>query len=254
MVIPTFFITKYKKPKRIPVPGLKYKGRPDRVMSLKDAEFLLSGEVVIEEKMDGSTVSFFTDRFIIWAEDMRIRHTIKYRVPGRFFVFDVYDVQTGHFLPRDDKLEVVEQIRRGKILVYLFFRGEKRFKIVRTDPMMFVPVAEVARGVFKITDLYGLIGKSAYAYEEENGVVRPAYMEGIVVKQNRPLFIMELSYSYGKVVREEFTQGIQEHYRKRRMPEYNIIDPSIPIVIKYQKDTSSETSDVRTDTNVQLSN
>ena len=101
-----------------------------------------------------------------------------------------------------------------------------------TSLIMFAPVAQIAHEKFSIFELRNLIRKSDYAFEETNDQKKPAFMEGIVIKQNRYLFPIEMEYSRGKIVRQEFTEGIEENYLKGRL-EKNIIDPSIPITYEY---------------------
>jgi hypothetical protein len=77
-----------------------------RYLKADEARFLLGQRVMVEEKMDGKPVAFETKRFTLFAEDMKTRHSINYRVPARYALFDVYDNERGLFLGVD-KLDVI---------------------------------------------------------------------------------------------------------------------------------------------------
>ncbi len=200
---------RYPAPRRLPV-GERARGKEATYMPSEDAVFLLRGKVLVEEKMDGRSSKFSGDgaRFVVFAEDMKVRHSLKYRVPARFAVFDVFDVSKTRFLCRDGKADVFKSIRRGVVKVYGKSAGD------------FFLVQEVFRGRTTLEQLPGFIGLSAYAIGEDG---RPAGMEGIVVKPDRELYAAE--FDVGKLVRAEFQGGITANYL-RQPRKFNLIDPS----------------------------
>ncbi|MCX8200442.1 MAG: hypothetical protein N3G76_03150, partial [Candidatus Micrarchaeota archaeon] len=135
-----------------------------------------------------------------------------------YTLFDVYDRKKMQFLSRSQKLEVWEDVKKGKLRVKGLFG---------TTPLIF-PVPRIAAVKCASPDeLARFIRHSAYAIDEKGN---PAMMEGIVVKQDRIQFYIE--FIAGKIVREEFEKGIAVNYFN--LPkENNIIDPSLPVVLDY---------------------
>lgn len=208
----------YPKPKRLPL-GQRIKGK--EYMGEKEMEWLFKSRLLIEEKMDGRQAYFETERFILWVEDLQRRHSIKYRIPGRYALFDVYDRKMMQFLNRDQKLQVWWDIHNGKIDI-LNIDGKYNQR-----PLIF-PVPVIARTHSVLSEMASFIMPSAYAINKKGRDLQ--LMEGIVVKQDRVQFYFE--YVVGKVVREEFEKGICTNYRN--LPrEDNIIDPSVPIIFDY---------------------
>ncbi|MEM3364340.1 MAG: RNA ligase family protein [Candidatus Micrarchaeia archaeon] len=207
----------YPKPKRLPI-GPRIKGK--EYMSPKDVDWLFKSRLLIEEKMDGKQVFFEAGNYILWCEDLLRKHSIKYRVPGRYALFDVYDRNKKQFLDWAHKIEVWEDIRRGKILI--------KDRSMQNSSLLIFPVPKVAvvRGKTPL-EIANLITFSVYA---KDGKLNPAMMEGVVIKQDRIQFYIE--FITGKLVREEFEKGITTNYLN--LPkENNIIDPSIPVVLEY---------------------
>lgn len=201
----------YPKPGRIPLG----KGTENKnMLTLKQASDLLRGRVIIEEKLDGKPVSFEASRYHIFAEDMKKQHSIFYVLPGRYAVFDIYDDKRGVFVFSEEKLELANALRKGKI------------KVKNVDPLVFFPVPQVAKGTFRMEELVEMAGLSAYACERDTG--ERVYMEGIVVKPDRDLFPEE--FLSGKLVRREFEEGIKTHHL-RKPAIYNIINPSLEVVL-----------------------
>ncbi|MFH0818335.1 MAG: RNA ligase family protein [Candidatus Micrarchaeota archaeon] len=194
-------------PKRFPI-GEKRPGRPESYLNSAEVVFLLSRRVLIEEKMDGKPILLTGDRFVLVSEDLKNVHSIRYRIPGRYAVFDVLDLQRNLFLDNDGKREVIRDAKSG-ILTLNETKGINIFQV----PLL-------TKGTFEIQDLPKLIGLSAYAIDVTG---QKTFMEGIVVKQDREHFQVE--YLSGKLVRTEFTEGILVHHTRMRS-RTNIIDPS----------------------------
>ncbi len=194
------FAFAYPKPLRFPDRPAPRK----TPMGEKDAAFLLSGRVTVEEKMDGTQVNCRADRFVLCAEDLRQVHSIRYRIPARFVVFDVFDVSSGQFLDPDAKIEVIRHFQsRGDRLPGEFSAG-------------IFPVWEIGRGKYSFERLCEMADeKSPYPIDGK--------IEGIVVKPARILFYEE--HLCGKIIRPEFEGGIEDNYLTRP-PEYNQINPA----------------------------
>ena len=102
-------VAKYSDIDRIRVPGFPERGK--KYMSDGDLTMLLDGEVIIEEKLDGTTESWdYDDQYIIFAEDMRYKHTVKYsKLPSRYIIFDVWESVSRCWLDRYQKERVSRQ-------------------------------------------------------------------------------------------------------------------------------------------------
>ncbi len=215
MVINEFL---YPKPKRLPI-GPRIKGK--EYIAEKDLTWLFKSRLIVEEKMDGKQTYFETGKLILWCEDLQRKHSIKYRVPGRYALFNVFDRSMMQFLNRGQLLELWWDIKKGKAVI-------PGFEGPRMRPLIFpVPQVAIVKGVTPL-QVASLIAPSVYAINKKNR--DPAPMEGLVVKQDRTQFYFE--FITGKIVREEFERGITTNYRD--LPrEDNIIDPSVPLVLDY---------------------
>lgn len=203
----------YNKPRRFPIGHIPPR-KKGKVLSEGDVALLLRGRVVVEEKMDGRPTHIETDRFVFLAEDLRRQHSIHYRLPGRFAVFDIYDVVREVFLSPDERTDIVLALRRGVLT------------IEGVDCSLFFPVPRVAEGVFSMVQLPDLITTSAYAINSDSRA--GVQMEGIVVKPARELLPPE--QIAGKIVRAEFLQEIVINYLSLP-PRYNEINLSVPVRI-----------------------
>ncbi|MHA1859729.1 MAG: hypothetical protein ACTSVF_01355 [Candidatus Asgardarchaeia archaeon] len=170
--------------------------------------------MVIEEKMDGKLSYFRWNDYHIFAEDLSIRHTIPYRVPARYALFDV---QLGdEYLSRDDMVDFYLRLRKSSEFL---INVETKDKV---SIFNFFIVPELSRGLFEMKDLPGFL--SMYSYYSEGELI-----EGVVVK---PLLTRFITEPTGKLVREEFVSGITQSYlRSLLIP--NKIDPSRRILLRY---------------------
>lgn len=210
---------KYPDVKYLPVPGLKGV-REDKVMSRTYTERLLKKWLLVEEKMDGKGTMFQADRFFIFAEDLLYVHSIHYRVPARYAIFDIFDLGRDLFMDREGEEDVFNAIRKGVIEVNAIRKG--MITVKGQNPYNFFMVPMVAEGKFKLEELPFLIQESKYAVDAHSG--KPVLMEGIVVKPIRELFAVELKHLVGKIVRKDFIEGIETHYLKKQR-EKNKINP-----------------------------
>lgn len=211
----------YPKPRRFPL-GKATKIKK-KYLSNEEVARLLRGKVVVEEKMDGKMVRFRAERFLVFAEDLKRVHSIYYKLPGRYAIFDVFDSQRGVFLYYDAVRELGNDMRKGVLTVNDVNGAD-------IAPILFFPVPLVAIGLFGIEDMPKLISLSAYAIDHETK--KPDFIEGIVVKPWRDLFPEE--FLTGKLIREEFTGRIKKHYLNLPIRS-NIIDPNTPVAYAIQK-------------------
>jgi hypothetical protein len=200
---------KYPRTLRLPLVNIEGK----RVLGESETEKLFRGKVVVEEKMDGRTADFTAERYHIFAEDLRRQHSIFYKLPGRYAVFDVFDYQRGLFVIADEKLEIARDLRSGKL------------RVKDVDPILFFPIPRIATGNFTMEQIPPLVGISAYAYDKAKK--QPACMEGVVVKPCRDLF--EEEFVTGKLIRTEFREGIEVHYLNQPYRP-NAINPKVQVV------------------------
>ncbi|MFH1306500.1 MAG: hypothetical protein ABIH83_02475 [Candidatus Micrarchaeota archaeon] len=206
-------IQKLEKPLRLPVgPIISSK----RYMTLEDTRFLLLGMVMAEEKMDGKSAEFENKNYKIFTEDLKIKHSIKYKVPARYMIYDIFDKQRGMLLGIEGKIEIYKDIKnclgffKDNIIAY---NGQKN---ISSASFFLANIME--RGKFSLKELPELITYTPYG-EEENTL-----MEGIVVKDIRDAFPQELRS--GKIVRYEFTEGIEIHHMRKKI-ECNQINPKV---------------------------
>jgi len=183
---------------------------------------LFSGQkLIVEEKMNGTSALFHADgkRFIVFAEDMLVckpgLNTGVYHVPARFAIFDVFDTESKRFMCFLGKQDFLDMIKEGKV------------KFASKNGWDFFSVPNLGYGTFTPDQIVSLLDlKSRLAFDHKTN--EPAYMEGVVVKPARELFLIEYEDLVAKLVRNEFlygSSGIQENYR--RLPtQHNKINPS----------------------------
>ena len=205
--------------------------RDDKVLSGEEAAELLRHEVVLEEKVDGANLGFslsaagelraqnrgqylaephagqfarlptwlathgaavgdilleHADRgLMLFGEWSAARHSLEYtRLPDWFVLFDVFEATAGRFWssPRRNALAS----RLG----------------LATAP-------QLAQGCFALADLKAMLVTTPSRF-------RDGPLEGIVIRQESA----DLCERRAKLVREDFTQAIGEHWRNRRI-EWN---------------------------------
>lgn len=202
---------KYEKTLRFNV-GNHIKGKP--YLKPDDERYLLSGRVIIEEKMDGRQVLVDSERFIFCAEDLKDRHSVAYRIPARFAVFDVVDKDVHLIVTRVEKKEIVRTFMANRSLLP---------PQLSNGGIFLVPLIET--GKFTANGLADLVkGRGISAYAMNPDTREPSFMEGIVVKPDRDLLTME--QRRGKIVRSELLEGMtSEQLRKPAAP--NEIDRSL---------------------------
>jgi ATP-dependent RNA circularization protein (DNA/RNA ligase family) len=204
--------------------------RDDKVLSPTEAAVLLAGEVVVEEKLDGANLGFSVDAagrlwaqnrgqylllphagqfarldcwlaqhgetlvqqiepdWIVFGEWCAARHSIRYdRLPDWWLVFDIYDCASGHFLSTDRRNRWVE--KAALVAVPVLFQG-------RTS----------------LPELYRLLMNTPSRYGS-------GPLEGLVLRAEHKGCVTDRA----KLVRPDFTQAIDTHWRSRRI-EWNRLD------------------------------
>lgn len=201
--------------------------RGDKLMSAQEADALLAAEVIVEEKLDGANVGFsigsdgavrvqnrgqyllvpFTGQFArlgAWLERHRLaftnqldgrqllfgewcaaRHSIAYdALPDWFLLFDVYDCEH-----------------------HRFWSCARRNRLAESLGLVIAPV--VFRGRVTLPGLRSMLETRTSSYAQER-------MEGLVVRRESA----EWCLARGKLVRAEFAQPMDVHWRNRTI-EWN---------------------------------
>lgn len=203
--------------------------RDDKVLSPKEVTALLAGEVVVEEKLDGANVGLslspdgrlraqnrgqylaephagqfarlpswlaqhgeilravLTPNLIVFGEWCAARHSLDYAaLPDWFLLFDVYDRAAG-----------------------LFWSSTRRNDLAQAAGLATVP--QVLQGKTTITALKQLVATKPSQYREGS-------LEGVVIRRESA----DWCEARAKLVRPDFTQAIDTHWRKRAL-EWNRI-------------------------------
>ena len=201
--------------------------RDDKVLSPDEAQALLGGDVTVEEKLDGANLGFslasngslqaqnrgqyliephagqfarlpawlakhsdalrgvLTPDIILFGEWCAARHSLDYAaLPDWFLLFDVYD-------------------RRAR----RFWCSPRRNELTASAGLALVP--QVAHGKRTVVALKQLVMTSPSCY-------RNGPLEGLIIRQESA----QWCEARAKLVRADFTQAIETHWRKRAI-EWN---------------------------------
>jgi len=204
--------------------------RDDKVLPPAEVRALLAGDVVVEEKLDGANLGFslgpdgglraqnrgqylagpnagqfarlpawlaqhgdavrsaLTPNIILFGEWCVARHSLDYAaLPDWLLLFDVYDRSTGRFW---------STTRRNSLAVSAGLSS----------------VPRIARGKTTVAALKQLVDATPSRY-------RKGPLEGVVVRRES----VEWCEARAKLVRADFTQAIEAHWRKRVI-EWNRVD------------------------------
>lgn len=208
--------------------------RDDKVLSPHEVTDLLAAEVVIEEKLDGANVGFslapdgslraqnrgqylvephagqfarlpawlaqhseglrsvLTPKLIVFGEWCAARHSLDYAaLPDWFLLFDVYDRGAGQF-----------------------WSTPRRNDLASRAGLLTVP--QVQQGKVTVSDLKKLVSDTTSRY-------RAGPLEGVVIRRES----VDWCEARAKLVRPDFTQTIDTHWRKRAL-EWNRIQHDDP--------------------------
>lgn len=210
----------------------KAPARADKVLSSEEASELLSGEVVVEEKVDGANVgisvgaggevvaqsrgavlgpSAHPQFEPLWPWLARRRYGLVEALgEGRMlfgeWCFAVHSIRYSRlpdwFLGFD-----VYDFEAGR-----FWSARRRDELLANLGVARVP--EIARGKYDLGGLLRLLGASR---------LTDGPMEGLYVRRD----VGDWLASRAKVVRAEFTQSIEEHWSSRRL-EKNALARALP--------------------------
>ena len=166
--------------------------RDDKVLSPAEAEDLLSGPVVLEEKLDGANLGFSVSpdgvlgtHLVAFGEWCAARHSLDYAtLPDWWMLFDVYDRQEQRFW---------STTRRNA------WAAEMGFKTV---PRLYA-------GEVTLDQLRDWV----HAHDSQ---FRQGHLEGIVVRRENADWLENRA----KLVRADFTQTIEAHWKSRAL-EWN---------------------------------
>ena len=208
--------------------------RDDKVMSPSEVAALLAGDVVVEEKLDGANVglslapdgslraqnrgqylaephagqfarlpawlsqhgdalrSALTPNLILFGEWCAARHSLDYvTLPDWFLLFDVYD-------------RIADR----------FWSSSRRNALASGAGLVTVP--QLLHGKATVQTLKQLVTDTASRY-------RTGALEGVVIRRES----VDWCEARAKLVRPDFTQAIDTHWRKRAL-EWNRIQHDDP--------------------------
>ena len=206
--------------------------RDDKVLSSGEADSLLAGDVTVEEKLDGANLGFslgpdvqlrmqnrgqylaephagqfarlpswlaghadalldvLTPELILFGEWCTARHSLDYSaLPDWFLLFDVYDRAAGRF-----------------------WSTTRRNALAQATGLVTVP--QVLKGRTTLADLERLVTNMPSHYRRTG---QP--LEGVVVRRESA----EWCEARAKLVRSDFAQAIDIHWRKRAI-EWNRVN------------------------------
>lgn len=206
--------------------------RDDKVLSPSEVSAFLAGNVVVEEKLDGANVGLslapdgklraqnrgqyleephagqfarmsawlaqhedglraaLKPNLILFGEWCAARHSLDYAaLPDWFLLFDVYDRSLGRF-----------------------WSTQRRNAVADAAGLVTVPL--VLRGTTTVAALRLLVTATPSNY-------RTGALEGLVIRRES----VEWCEARAKLVRPDFTQAIDTHWRKRAI-EWNRVDYS----------------------------
>lgn len=204
--------------------------RDDKVLSPADAQDFLTSDVVVEEKVDGANLGFsfapdgsllvqnrghylaephagqfarlpawlvqhgdalrsaLTPGIIVFGEWCAARHSLDYSaLPDWLLLFDVYDRHAERF-----------------------WCSTRRNALAESSGLATVP--KVAQGKHTVAALKNLVATSTSRY-------RHGPLEGLVIRKESARWCE----ARAKLVRADFTQAIETHWRKRTI-EWNRVD------------------------------
>ncbi|MFT4101681.1 MAG: RNA ligase family protein [Burkholderiaceae bacterium] len=209
--------------------------RDDKVLSPSEARALLAGNVVVEEKLDGANLGLslapdgslraqnrgqylaephtgqfarlpawlaqhgdalhdlLTPDIIAFGEWCAARHSLDYpSLPDWFLLFDVYDRRAGYF-----------------------WSSPRRNALAASAGLATVPL--LAHGKYTVASLTQLMAAATSRY-------RFGPLEGVIIRRESE----QRCQARAKLVRTDFTQAIETHWRKRAI-EWNRIEQCNPV-------------------------
>jgi len=184
----------HAKIKRLPIGEIPKTRKP--LMSESEMTDLLTGDVIIEEKLDGKLLRHRSQGWDIFTEDLRIRHSVYYdRLPSFLIILDAAEG---------------DQI----------LQPENRRFLGTTPPQVDIVNTAIGNGRLRNMTPETFMARLPGYLNRTSTFSTASQIEGIVVKNyDKQLF--------GKVVNIEFYRGIEASgsYLKRRVPQRNRLAP-----------------------------
>jgi len=162
---------RYPKIHRIKASGYRRRGKD--YLTLDEIDNLLTGFVVIEEKLDGKLVELEAEGYVIFKEDLKRKHTIAYMdLPAWEVGLDIWDPDLKCFLDLGEKCFIFQALG------------------IPVAPILF---AGTLGGPAHIFDFLGK--KSAFGASKIEGIVIKNCEKGLFGKVVDPLFDQEVDES-----------------------------------------------------------
>lgn len=159
---------RYPKIYRIEIPGYYQRGKD--YLTTDESDNLLTGHVVIEEKLDGKLIELEGEGYVVFKEDLKRKHTVAYTdLPAWEVGLDIWDPDQERFLSSNEK--------------YVIFRVLG----IPIAPRLF---AGSIRGLGQIFDFLGK--ESVFGASRIEGIVIKNYDKGLFGKVVDPLFDQEV--------------------------------------------------------------
>ena len=162
---------RYPKIYRIEIPTHKRRGK--NYLTTDEVDNLLTGHVVIEEKLDGKLIELEFEGFVLFKEDIKRQRTVVYeQLPAWEVGLDVWDPDQERFLDRYEKSVIFGALD------------------IPIAPVLFVGAI---RGLGQLYDFLGT--ESAFGASRIEGIVIKNYIKGLFGKVVDPLFDQEVDES-----------------------------------------------------------
>jgi len=212
-------------------------GRPrdDKVLSAEEAAALLSGDVVVEEKVDGANIGFSTSE----DGELRVQNRGSYLEPGHAHPqfrplwqwlqvreFDLVEALWPDRMLFGEWCYAVHSIVYTRLPDWflgfdLYDRSAQRFwDTSRRDALLttlrLYSVPRIARGCFTLQGLERLLSSSSR--------VGGSAVEGLVVRRESGGF----TTGRAKLVRAEFTRAINEHWSRGPLRRNHLAEAATP--------------------------
>lgn len=205
--------------------------RADKLLAPSETEAFLSGDVVVEEKIDGANLGFSVDESGVLRAQNRGSYIDIDEPQGQWKPlkrwlstrrFGLLDALSPDLILYGEWCYAVHSVRYSRLpdwflafdvfdkATHEFWSADRRNELCRTLGVQVVP--ELGRGRFGLDELKGMLS---------NSTVTDGPAEGLYVRREEDGLMVER----GKIVRAEFVQTIEEHWSKRGI-EANRVDPS----------------------------
>lgn len=207
--------------------------RGDKVLGAAELREFLSGQLVVEEKLDGASLGFSVDEggglrgqnrgSYLDLDDLQgqwkpltrwlstRRHVLEEALAPDLMLFGewCYAVHSVRYLGLPDWFLAFDVFDRA---AGQFWSADRRNELVRRLGIAVVP--ELARGRFRLDELKTFLGPSALA----DGAA-----EGLYLRRELGGHLLERA----KLVRAEFVQAIEEHWSKRHLEANQLVRMAI---------------------------